>query len=119
MPREDTHDRDENERARLEIVKLRARLDNRCEICGSRPANAGVVHFRRNVGMFFARQVYEVKAKMCSFCLHKQFAEYTILNLMLGWFGTISFVATLTYFVGNVRSYLRALGLVLKSRASR
>ena len=67
------------------------------------------VAFHRNVGMLVQRQTYSIKANMCRSCIHKMFREYTSKNLLLGWWGMISVVATPIYFVMNLVVYLTAL----------
>ena len=67
------------------------------------------VAFYRNVGMLFQRQTFSAKGCLCRSCIHKAFWEYTLKNLLLGWWGIISVVITPVYFVMNLFVYLTAL----------
>jgi hypothetical protein len=81
----------------------------RCQLCRSKPAHAGEVHFRGNVGMFVARQEHELKAELCTPCLHKQFARFTLMNLFFGWWGIVSMIVNPGYILGNIAQYELAL----------
>ena len=67
------------------------------------------VAFYRNVGMLIQRRTHSVKANMCRSCVNKSFWEYTYKNLLFGWWGMISVIATPIYFVMNLFVYLTAL----------
>lgn len=67
------------------------------------------VAFHRNVGMLFQRRTYSIKANLCRSCVHKTYWEYTYKNLLLGWWGIISVIATPIFFVFNLFVYLTAL----------
>ena len=45
---------------------------------------------------------------MCKPCVHRYFWQFTQMNLMLGWWGAISFLVTPIYLVQNLASYLIA-----------
>jgi len=79
-----------------------------CQVCGNM-RQTKYVAFHRNVGMLFQRQTFSVKGCLCLSCVHKAFWEYTLKNLLLGWWGIISVVITPVYFVMNLFVYLTAL----------
>jgi hypothetical protein len=101
---------DEDERARLEhIGKLLERFGKQCDLCGRRPANAGTVNFKGNIGLFVQRYKHELKAEICGPCLHTQFLKFTAMNFLLGWWGTISLFVTPAYIVNNFDDYGNAV----------
>ena len=108
---------DEGEKEHLEkIAKLLERFAKQCELCGGRAANAGLVYFYGNIGMFVERRRFELKAEMCGPCLHQQFLKFTAMNLFLGWWGMISFWVTPVYLVRNFDEYGQALLRLLRSK---
>jgi hypothetical protein len=80
----------------------------RCQGCGSMRATAHV-SFHRNVGMLFIRRTYKIEGNLCKSCIKKQFTQFTIKNLLLGWWGTISLFVTPIYAIQNVASYVSAI----------
>jgi hypothetical protein len=79
-----------------------------CRNChGSGPT--AYVELHHNVGMLLMRQEYATIGELCRSCLHGAFARHMLGNLVLGWWGMISFFMT-WYFLGkNVVQYTRAL----------
>jgi hypothetical protein len=78
-----------------------------CDICSSGEPSVHV-QLRHNVGMLFMRQEYETQGRLCTACLGRAFRKHQLCNLLLGWWGMISFVMTLVFLVDNVRVYLGA-----------
>jgi hypothetical protein len=78
-----------------------------CDLCNSGEA-AVQVRLRHNVGMLFMRREYETDAKLCAKCLGQAFRKHQLSNLLLGWWGMISFVMTWVYLVDNFRVYFGA-----------
>ena len=75
----------EDERTRLEhLGKLLEQFGKQCDLCGSRPANAGTVHFQGNIGLFVQRYKHELKAEMCGPCLHTQLLKFTAIFILDG-----------------------------------
>jgi hypothetical protein len=83
-------------------------VQGNCQVCGNM-RQTKYVAFHRNVGMLFQRQTHSIKANMCRSCVNRSFWEYTYKNLLFGWWGIISVVATPIYFVMNLFVYLTAL----------
>lgn len=81
-----------------------------CEVCG---AHAPVKYneFYANIGMLLARRQMQVKAKMCKNCTNKYFWHYTFTNLVLGWWGVISFFATSIFIINNAFRYIATINL--------
>ncbi|MCX8032666.1 MAG: DnaJ domain-containing protein [Thermoleophilia bacterium] len=74
-----------------------------CEICGRSPT--GFFKFRSNKGFLLFRSVREFEGRLCRSCSTGIYRRMQISNLSWGWFGTISFFATILYALENVRSY--------------
>ena len=80
----------------------------RCQRCGSMRPTAHV-SFHRNVGMLLIRRTYKIEGNLCKSCVRKSFGEFTLKNLVFGWWGTISLIVTPIYAVQNVASYVTAM----------
>ena len=80
----------------------------RCQGCGSMRPTARV-SFHRNMGMLFIRRTYKIEGNLCKSCIGKRFREFTIKNLVFGWWGTISLFVTPIYAIQNVVSYTSAM----------
>jgi hypothetical protein len=80
----------------------------RCQRCGNMRPTARV-SFHRNVGMLLMRRSYKIEGNLCKGCVRKHFREFTVKNLMLGWWGTISMIITPIYAIQNVASYISAM----------
>jgi uncharacterized membrane protein YvbJ len=81
-----------------------------CQTCGAY-APVKYVEFYQNIGMLFRRQQRSIKGKLCKNCINKYFRKFTIVNLTLGWWGMISFFATVIFLVNNTFRYLAAVSL--------
>ena len=79
----------------------------RCQSCGSMRPTARV-SFHRNVGMLVIRRSYKIEGNLCKSCVRKQFSDFMVKNLLLGWWGTISMIITPIYAIQNVASYISA-----------
>jgi hypothetical protein len=67
------------------------------------------VELHHNVGMLVMRQTHSTRAALCSDCLHQAYRHHLVRNLTLGWWGTISFFATLYYVFANTVTYVTTL----------
>jgi hypothetical protein len=76
-----------------------------CQLCGRRPA--ALFSFRGSQGMVFVRRTYHFDGCLCRSCATGEFRKMQTRNLSWGWFGLISFAATIVYAFGNVASYRR------------
>ncbi len=63
------------------------------------------------------RQFYQLNAEICGVCLHKQFAKFTVSNLLFGWWGFISMFVTPVYILQNIYEYGSALRRVMDTRS--
>src|SRR3982751_2946576 len=80
-----------------------------CQTCGDSGLTTHV-ELRHNVGMLFTRQVHTTAGYLCRPCLHRAFGKHTLLNLTVGWWGTISFFMTWYFLFSNTTAYMRGLG---------
>lgn len=81
-----------------------------CDVCG---ATAPIKHneFYANIGMLLARKQMSIKGNLCKNCTNKYFWQYTLINIFLGWWGAISFFATIIFILNNTFRYLSAITL--------
>jgi hypothetical protein len=79
-----------------------------CQGCKSMRRTARVI-FRRNVGMLLMRRTYKIEGNLCKSCIRRNFGEFMLKNLLLGWWGTISLILTPIYAIQNVVSYAAAM----------
>jgi hypothetical protein len=87
-----------------------------CDRCReSRPT--AYVELRYNVGALVMRQEYATRGELCRGCLHRVFADYTLRNVTLGWWGIISFFMTWYFLAANLADYTRALSELRHERA--
>lgn len=81
-----------------------------CQNCGIE-APTKYVAFYQNIGALFVRFSKSIKGELCKSCIHRHFWSFTGTNLVLGWWGTISFVVTPFFILNNVGRYLTCLGM--------
>jgi len=81
-----------------------------CRIC-QKDTPTAYAEFNQNTGLLFRRYHKQVKGNLCRECLKRVFLSFTLHNLFLGWWGTISFFATIFFTFGNVFYFLRGLWL--------
>ena len=86
-------------------------MSNWCDACGQSGPSAPAC-FSHNVGMLIMRRSEHSEGDFCSSCLWKVFGKHMFLNAILGWWGTISFIMTLYYFVKNVAELAGGLASV-------
>lgn len=80
-----------------------------CQFC-VREGKAVEATFSRNIGMLIMRRSETVSGRHCVRCLARNFATMQGLNMILGWWGSISFVMTLFYSASNVFHFATGLG---------
>jgi hypothetical protein len=81
-----------------------------CQCCGVE-APTKYVEFYQNIGALLVRFHKAIKGNLCKNCIHKYFWEFTSINLLLGWWGTISFFLTPFLILNNLIRYLGTLSL--------
>ncbi len=88
-----------------------------CDQCKSREPSV-YVELHHNVGLLLMRKVESTEAQLCLACLQRAFNKHQLTNLVFGWWGVISFFATIYYLVDNTLVFLNARS-ELRSRAPR
>jgi hypothetical protein len=81
-----------------------------CQFCGERPASRYVA-FYQIIGIVIVFFIRSVKGDLCSVCIHKCFWYCTIISLLFGWWGVISFCLTPFFIILNVLYYVGLLGM--------
>lgn len=76
-----------------------------CQHCGKN-ADLKKIKFYKNIGMLVQRQYQTIEGKFCRKCINEYFWDFTLTTLILGWWGTISFLVTPFYLLNNVGRYL-------------
>ena len=77
----------------------------RCESCGTL-GPVGRIELHQNIGALVVRFHKSVKGNVCPACAKKHFQELTLITLVGGWWGVISFIMTPFILVNNVLQYL-------------
>lgn len=79
--------------------------------CGScrRDAETKYVEFYQNIGLVVKRYHWSLKGRLCKSCIHVFFWKMTGTTFFLGWWGVISFAATLFIIPNNIIRYLFCL----------
>lgn len=81
-----------------------------CQNCGIE-APTKYVEFYQNIGALFVRFSKSIQGELCKSCIHRHFWSFTGTNLVLGWWGTISFLVTPFFILNNVFRYMTCLGM--------
>lgn len=77
-----------------------------CESCG-RTASTQPATLYQNIGMIAALRHRTLKGNYCRPCITHYFWEYTLVTLVLGWWGMISFFLTPLILVSNLFYFVR------------
>src|SRR5437870_5683676 len=81
-----------------------------CQACGaSNPTK--YVEFHQNIGALIIRFHQSVKGHLCKACIDRFFWRFTLVNMVGGWWGLISFFTTPVFIIMNVVQYAGAAGL--------
>ncbi len=81
-----------------------------CQSCGL-PVETQYVEFYENVGMIFMRQHRNAKGNFCKSCIDYYFWNFTGKTILLGWWGTISFIVTPFILFNNFLRFIFTLGM--------
>lgn len=81
-----------------------------CQDCGLE-APTKQVSFHQNIGALIIRFPKHVEGRLCKSCIHKHFWGMTTTTLVLGWWGTISFIVTPFFLLNNIGRYALCLGM--------
>jgi hypothetical protein len=83
---------------------------NYCQACGAN-APTRYVAFYQNIGLLVLRLHKSVEGELCKACVHKYFWELTMITLVAGWWGLISFIITPFFLLNNIIRYIGCLGM--------
>jgi hypothetical protein len=81
-----------------------------CQACGAK-APTKYVEFYQNIGALVMRFSKSIKGELCKQCINKHFWEFTLVTLIGGWWGVVSFIMTPFLLLNNIGRYLFALNL--------
>jgi len=81
-----------------------------CQACGLEAPTKNV-SFYQNIGLLVMRFHKSISGNLCKSCVHKYFWQFTLTNLVLGWWGIISFIVTPFFILNNVIRYILCLGM--------
>jgi hypothetical protein len=76
----------------------------RCDVCGV-IAPTRHVRFRQNIGALVVRFSKSVDGNLCKDCIGRYFWSFTVVTLLFGWWGVISFFMTPFIILNNVLYY--------------
>ena len=81
-----------------------------CQNCGVE-APTKYVAFYQNIGALVMRFSKSAEGNMCKSCVHRTFWEFTLMNLVLGWWGLISLIVNPFFILNNIARYVICLGM--------
>jgi hypothetical protein len=81
-----------------------------CQACGARAATKYVALYQ-NIGALILRFSKSMQGNLCKSCISRYFWEFTTINLLLGWWGIISFIINPFLIINNVIYYLSSLSM--------
>lgn len=76
-----------------------------CKCCGKEGPTANV-RIIKQVGMLIARQQTTLEGRICKSCISENARNFSLVTLLLGWWGLISFFLTPFVLIGNFIAYL-------------
>lgn len=87
-----------------------------CQVCGSQAPTTPVV-FRQNIGAVIMRFSKTLDARLCSACIWKNFAKYTLVTAAVGWCGVISVFVAPVFVVLNIVNVTTARLALARAKA--
>src|SRR4051812_18696082 len=81
-----------------------------CESCGVE-ADTRHVAFYQNIGALIVRFSSSAEGYFCKPCIRRYFWSMTTVNLLLGWWGIISFIINPFLILNNILRFLGCLGM--------
>src|SRR6185312_7195424 len=82
----------------------------RCQSCGESGDTKHVV-FYQNIGMVIMRSSKTVEGELCKTCINDVFWKFTLITLVLGWWGMISLIVTPLFLINNIGRFLGTMGM--------
>lgn len=81
-----------------------------CQACGVEAATRYVSYYQ-NIGLLIMRLSKSIDGNMCRNCVGKYFWEFTLVNLLVGWWGIVSFIINPFFILNNLFYWCRSLGM--------
>ncbi len=72
-----------------------------CQLCG-RYGPTKYVTLQYNIGLIVMRRLATLQGAFCQNCLNRSFWKYTLITLVFGWWGVISFFMTPFILINNL-----------------
>jgi hypothetical protein len=91
------------ERSRPSAPSMRPPLDDECLLCGHYPA--AEVSVQQHIGMVIVRSLRSFEGPLCRDCGLEVFRSMTARTLVTGWWGLLSFFATIAGLFGNLQAW--------------
>lgn len=82
----------------------------RCTHCGIEAPTRRVT-FYQNIGLLVMRFSNSADGYFCKSCIHSVFWQFTLVSLIFGWWGIISFFVNIFFIINNVVQYISSLGM--------
>lgn len=79
-----------------------------CQGCGIEAPTKRLAYYQ-NIGALVVRFHKRIDGNLCKRCSHKYFWKYTLTDVTLGWWGTVSLIVTPFFILNNVGRYLTSL----------
>ena len=85
-------------------------VPTRCDSC-RRVATVDYVTLEQNVGLVVVRFPKRFRGYLCRDCTAQLFWRYTLITVLFGWWGVVSFFVTFAVLARNVSTFLRTRAL--------
>jgi hypothetical protein len=76
-----------------------------CEVCKVRGPTQHV-EFHQNIGLLVARLTKSVRGELCAACIDHYFWEFTLVTVLLGFWGVVSLFVAPLLIVSNIACYV-------------
>ncbi len=96
--------------SRLAADETVALVPTHCDRC-KRTAQVDYVTLEQNIGLILFRVPKRLRGYLCRECTAHVFWRFTLITLVLGWWGVISFFVTFVVLRRNFATYLRTRAL--------
>jgi len=83
---------------------------NKCDACGVFADTRNVL-IGYNIGLVFFRLDRHIEGNLCRRCIRYFAPRFILKNLLFGWWGVFSFIATVVYLFYNIFTYIRSYNM--------
>ena len=81
----------------------------RCQACQADVPETRHVTFYQNIGLLVLRFPSSVQGNICKGCIHHFFWKMTMVSMVAGWWGIISFITNCFFVINNIAQYIPCL----------